>query len=361
MYIKSLQTLYFRNYDNLSLNLCPNVNVFIGDNAQGKTNILELIYYCGFAKSHRTNKDKDIIKWNCEETFIRLDVHKKRLDKIIDIKILKDVKKAVKINSIKVNKIGELIGTFNVVIFSPEDLKIVKESPGIRRKFMDMEISQLNVKYYNNLVNYNKILSERNSVLKCAKIDESMLDIYDMQLAQYGEYIIKARLEYLNSLNKYSKQIHSDITSGKEEINFEYISNVKNLDNIKESLLNLLRKSRKKDIEKRITSIGPHKDDFSILLNGVDAKAFGSQGQQRTSVLTIKFASLKIIKEVAGEYPVLLLDDVLSELDFSRKSYILKSINSIQTIITCTGIEDLTRYLDEHSKIFIVKDGIVKE
>lgn len=215
MYIKSLQTLNFRNYDNLSLNLCPNVNVFIGDNAQGKTNILELIYYCGFAKSHRTNKDKDIIKWNCEETFIRLDVHKKRLDKIIDIKILKDGKKAVKINSIKVNKIGELIGTFNVVIFSPEDLKIVKESPGIRRKFMDMEISQLNVKYYNNLVNYNKILSERNSVLKCAKIDESMLDIYDMQLAQYGEYIIKARLEYLNSLNKYSKQIHSDITSGK--------------------------------------------------------------------------------------------------------------------------------------------------
>lgn len=360
MYIKSLQTLNFRNYENLSLDLCPNVNVFIGDNAQGKTNILELIYYCGFAKSHRTNKDKELIRWNCNETFIRLDVYKKRLDKIIDIKILKDGKRAIKINSIKINKIGELIGTFNVVMFSPEDLKIVKESPGIRRKFMDMEISQLNIKYYNNLVSYNKIVNERNSILKCAKIDESMLDVYDMQLAQYGEYIIKARLEYLNSLNKYSKQIHSDITSGKEEISFEYISNLKNFENIRESLLNLLGKNRKKDIEKRVTSIGPHKDDFSILLNGVDAKSFGSQGQQRTSVLTIKFASLKIIKQITGEYPVLLLDDVLSELDFGRKSYILKSINNIQTIITCTGIEDLTRYLDEHSKIFIVKDGIVK-
>ncbi len=360
MYIKSLQTLNFRNYKNLSLDLCPNVNVFIGDNAQGKTNILELIYYCGFAKSHRTNKDKELIRWNCNETFIRLDVYKKRLDKIIDIKILKDGKRAIKINSIKINKIGELIGIFNVVMFSPEDLKIVKESPGIRRKFMDMEISQLNIKYYNNLVSYNKIINERNSILKCAKIDESMLDVYDMQLAQYGEYIIKARLEYLNSLNKYSKQIHSDITSGKEEISFQYISCLKNFENIRESLLNLLEKNRRKDIEKRVTSIGPHKDDFSILLNGVDAKSFGSQGQQRTSVLTIKFASLNIIKQITGEYPVLLLDDVLSELDFSRKSYILRSINNIQTIITCTGIEDLTRYLDEHSKIFIVKDGIVK-
>lgn len=226
---------------------------------------------------------------------------------------------------------------------------------------MDMEISQLNIKYYNNLVSYNKVLNERNSILKYPKVDESMLDIYDMQLAQYGEYIIKARLEYLDDLNKYSKQIHSDITSGKEEIKFEYASSIKKFDNIKESLLNLLKKNRKRDVEKRVTSIGPHKDDFNIFLNGVDAKAFGSQGQQRTSVLTIKFASLKIIKKFKGEYPVLLLDDVLSELDFSRKSYILKSISNIQTIITCTGIEDLTSYLDDRSKIFKVNSGIVKE
>lgn len=360
MYIKSLQTLNFRNYKGLTINLCPNVNVFMGDNAQGKTNILEAMYYCGFAKSHRTNRDRELISWDSEQAFIRLDVHKNRLDKVIDIKILKDGKRAISVNSIKVNKIGELIGTFNVVMFSPEDLKIVKESPGVRRKFMDMELSQLNSRYYHNLVQYNKILNQRNTVLKNRKLDESMLDVYDIQLAQYGEYIIKARLKYLESLNEHSKEIHRDITSGNEEIKFNYISTVKDLNNIQQSLLKSLEQNRKKDIEKKVTSVGPHRDDFSILLNDVDAKAFGSQGQQRTSVLTIKFASLRIIKEITGEYPVLLLDDVLSELDFNRKRYVLTSIRNIQTIITCTGIEDLTSYLDEYSKVFRVRNGVIQ-
>lgn len=360
MYIKSLQVLNFRNYKGLTINLCPNVNVFMGDNAQGKTNILEAIYYCGFAKSHRTNRDRELISWDEDKAFIRLDVHKDRLDKVIDIRILKDGKRAIGINSIKINKIGELIGVFNVVMFSPEDLKIVKESPGVRRRFMDMELSQLNTRYYHNLVQYNKILNERNTVLKNRSLDESMLDVYDIQLVQYGEYIIKARLNYLENLNQHSKEIHRDITSGKEEIKFDYVSTVKDLDNIRDSMLKLLEQNRKKDMEKRVTSIGPHRDDFSIFLNGIDAKAYGSQGQQRTSVLTIKFASLKIIKEITGEFPVLLLDDVLSELDFNRKRYVLTSIKSIQTIITCTGIEDLTNYLDEYSKVFRVRDGVIQ-
>lgn len=360
MYIKSLQILNFRNYKNLNVRLCPNVNVFMGDNAQGKTNVIEAMYYCGFAKSHRTNKDRELINWSEDKAFIRLDVHKDRLDKVIDIKILKDGKRAISVNSIKINKIGELIGTFNVVMFSPEDLKIVKESPGVRRRFMDMELSQLNSRYYHNLVQYNKILNERNTVLKNRNLDESILDIYDIQLSQYGEYIIKARLKYLENLNKHSAEIHKDITSGKEDITFNYISTVKDLENIQESMLALLEQNRRKDIEKKVTSIGPHRDDFSILLNGIDAKAYGSQGQQRTSVLTIKFASLKIIKEITGEFPVLLLDDVLSELDFNRKRYVLSSIKNIQTIITCTGIEDLTNYLDENSKVFRVSDGVIR-
>ena len=201
MYIKSLQLINYRNYENLSIKLCPNVNVFIGDNAQGKTNVIEAIYYCGFAKSHRTNRDKELIEWNKDRAFIRLDVHKDRLDKIIDVNILKDGKKAISINSIKISKIGELIGTFNVVMFSPEDLKIVKESPGIRRRFIDMELSQLNKRYYHNLVQYNKVLHERNLVLKNKNINEEMLDIYDIQLAQYGENIIKTRLKYIEQLN----------------------------------------------------------------------------------------------------------------------------------------------------------------
>lgn len=359
MYIKSLQLLNYRNYKNLAVKLGENVNVFMGDNAQGKTNVLEAIYYCAFAKSHRTNKDKELININEDRAFIRLEVGKNRLDKRIDINILKDGKKAISINSIKVSKISELVGTFNVVMFSPEDLRIVKESPGVRRKFIDMEICQLNSKYYYNLVQYNKVLSERNIILKNRNIDESMLDIYDIQLAQYGKFIIKSRLDYIEKLNFYSETIHKEITSGKEIIEFKYISTVKNLEMIEENLLEQLKSSRRRDMEKRITSVGPHRDDFSILINGMDAKIFGSQGQQRTVVLTMKFSSLRIIKELTGEYPVLLLDDVLSELDFNRKGYVLRSIKEIQSIITCTGIEDLTTYLDENSKVFKVKDGFI--
>ena len=356
MYIKNLQLLNYRNYKELSIELCKNVNVFIGDNAQGKTNILESMYYCGFAKSHRTNKDKELINWNAEKAFVSLSVGKNRLDKKIDINILKDGKKSIQVNSVKIKKICELVGIFNVVMFSPEDLKIAKESPGIRRKFLDMEISQLNPKYYHSLVQYNKILMERNFVLRKACNDESMLDIYDIQMAQFGAYIISQRIKYLDKLNLYGEQIHKDITSNKENIKFNYLCSTK-LDDIEGNLIKSLKKNRLKDIDRRNTSVGPHRDDFSIYINDVDAKSFGSQGQQRTAVLTIKFASLRIIKEITGEYPVLLLDDVLSELDFSRKRYILSSIGSIQTVITCTGIEDLYEYLDENSKVFRVKDG----
>lgn len=359
MYVKYLQVANFRNYNELFIELDKNVNVFIGDNAQGKTNILESIFYCGFAKSHRTSKDKELINWSDKEAYIKIYVSKERLDKKIEVKIFKEGKKAININSIKINKIAELVGIFNVVMFSPEDLKIVKDSPGNRRRFLDMELCQLNNKYYFNLVQYNKVLNERNTVIKNRFVDEAMLDIYDEQLSLYGEYIINKRLEYIEKLNGIGRDIHKDITSDREEIQFKYISQAKSLGSIRAELTALLKKNRSKDIEKHITSIGPHRDDFSISINGVDTRSFGSQGQQRTSILTIKFASLKIIKEITGEYPVLLLDDVLSELDFKRKKYILSSIKDVQTLITCTGIEDIKGYLDDNGKIFNVKDGKV--
>lgn len=357
MYIKRLQMLNYRNYKSLNITLGKNVNVFMGDNAQGKTNILEAIYYCAFAKSHRTSKDRELINWNSGSAYVSLLVGKDRLDKNIDINILKDGKKAIKINKIKVSKIGELFGNFNVVMFSPEDLKIIKDSPGVRRKFIDMELCQLNSKYYYNLVQYNKVLNERNVVLKNRKLDSEILDIYDIQLANFGYHIIIERLKYINKLNFYGKDIHKDISSGKENVEFKYISTIKDLEDIENSFYELLRRNRKKDIEKGTTSIGPHRDDFIVLINDVDTKSFGSQGQQRSAVLTIKFSSLKIIKEMTSEYPVLLLDDVLSELDFNRKRYILSTIGEIQTIITCTGIEDLTNYLDNSSRVFKVKEG----
>lgn len=357
MFIKRLQMLNYRNYNVLDISLGPHVNVFMGDNAQGKTNILEGIYYCAFARSHRTSKDRELINWNSDNALLSVTVGRERLDKRIDISILKDGKKAIQINKIKIKKIGELFGNFNVVMFSPEDLKIIKDSPGVRRKFIDMELCQLNPKYYYNLVQYNKVLNERNSILRNRNINKDILDVYDMQLVEFGYNIIMNRLEYIEKLNKYSTKIHSDITSGKERIEFKYVSTIKDLENIRESFYSLLEKNRVRDCERGITSVGPHRDDFTVLINDIDTKSYGSQGQQRTAVLTIKFSSLKIIKELTGEHPVLLLDDVLSELDFSRKRYILSTIGDIQTIITCTGIEDLYEYLDDKSKVFKVRDG----
>ena len=352
MFIKRLQMLNYRNYNVLDISLGPHVNVFMGDNAQGKTNILEGIYYCAFARSHRTSKDRELINWNADNALLSVSVGRERLDKRIDISILKDGKKAIQINKIKIKKIGELFGNFNVVMFSPEDLKIIKDSPGVRRKFIDMELCQLNPKYYYNLVQYNKVLNERNSILRNRNINKDILEVYDMQLVEFGYNIIMERLEYIKKLNKYSEKIHSDITSGKEKTEFRYTSTIKDLENIKDNFYALLEKNRVRDSERGITSVGPHRDDFIVLINDIDTKSYGSQGQQRTAVLTIKFASLKIIKELTGEHPVLLL-----ELDFSRKRYILSTIGDIQTIITCTGIEDLYEYLDDKSKVFKVKDG----
>jgi len=356
MYIKNISLINYRNYEILQLELGKNVNVFIGDNAQGKTNIVESIYYGAFAKSHRTSRDKELINWKKDKAYISLFIGKNRLDKKIDINILRDGKKAIKVNNIKVNKIGELFGTFNVVMFSPEDLKVIKEAPSLRRRLLDMELSQINPKYYFNLVQYNKILNERNVLLKSKKFSEDVLEVYDIQLIEYADYIISKRLEYMEKINFYGVGIHNEITSGKEKIQFKYNCTV-NLDNFKGNYLKKLKDNILRDREKGLTSVGPHRDDFNVFINDVDAKTFGSQGQQRTSILTMKFSSLKIIKEITGEYPVLLLDDVLSELDINRKRYILSTISSIQTIITCTGMDDLKNYLDEKAKIFTVSNG----
>lgn len=361
MFIKKIVLFNYRNYKNLNLSFGKNVNIFIGDNAQGKTNILEAIYYCAFAKSHRTSKDKELVNWNKEIAHLGLSISKQRLDKNIEINILKNGKKEIIVNSIKIKKIGELFGIFNVVMFSPEDLKIIKESPGIRRRFLDMEICQFDNKYYYNLVKYNKVLSERNIILKNRNLNIDMLDVYDRQLASYGKYILEMRIRYIDKINFYGNKIHKDITMQKEDINFEYYSTIKNLDDIENNFYELLVKNRKKDIEKGITSIGPHRDDFLVYINGIEIKSYGSQGQQRTAVLSMKFSSLRIIKDVTSEYPVLLLDDVLSELDFSRKKYILGSIKDIQTIITCTGISDINEYLDSDYKIYKVKDGEISD
>ncbi|MCB2300585.1 DNA replication/repair protein RecF [Clostridium tagluense] len=361
MHIKYLQLLNFRNFDGLFIELNKGTNVFVGDNAQGKTNILEAIYYCSLAKSHRTNRDKELINWNGTEAYIKLYVCKTRLDKKIEIKIFKEGRKGVNINSIKVQKLSELVGSFNVIMFSPEDLSIVKDSPSYRRKFLDIELCKLSRRYYHSLTQYKKVLNERNLTIKKWNTNSDIIDVYDKQLSEFGAIIIKDRVNYIEKLNQKGKIIHSDITSKSEEIEIKYLTPIRDLDNIQENLYMLLCKNRKRDIETKTTSIGPHREDFSIELNGTDAKTFGSQGQQRTVVLTIKFAALAIIKELTGEYPVLLLDDVLSELDTKRQEYILNSIKEVQTLITCTGTFDIRKYLKPENKIFEVMAGKLKE
>lgn len=364
MYIKNLKLNGFRNIENLNIELSSGVNIFFGDNAQGKTNILESIYYCSLGKSHRTNRDKELIMWDKHNAYISAYISRERLDKNIEIKIFEDGKKGIRINSIRIKKILELLGVLNVIMFSPEDLKIVKESPSYRRHFLDMEICKLNSKHYYNLIQYNKVLSERNLLFKKFRNNaniKNMVDIYDEQLADFGSKIIKERVKYLNKLNQKGKVIHSNITSSNEDIDFKYITSVKEIENSYNELKELLNKNIEKDMERGITSCGPHRDDFSIKINGIDARSYGSQGQQRTSILTMKFASLEIVKDQIGEYPVLLLDDVLSELDISRQKYILGSINKFQTIITCTGIDNVNYGLYEDASMFYVSKGKVNK
>lgn len=361
MRIRSIRLMNFRNYDQLNIELGKDVNVFQGENAQGKTNILESIYYCAFGRSHRTSKLKDLIQWDSKNANIQVYIEKDRLDKTIDINLLADGRKAISINKVKLTKIGDLLGVLNVVMFSPEDLKIVKESPGIRRRFLDMEISQLDKRYYNSLVAYNKVLAERNALLKSRRIDRNILEIYDLKLCEEAAYIAKQRVNYVNLLNTYGKSIHQEITTQKEEISYVYKSSFSLDGNLKENLKKELIRKRETDIERGTTSAGIHRDDFTILINNVDAKDFGSQGQQRTAVLTMKFSSLEIIKKIKGEYPILLLDDVLSELDLSRKKFILKSIENIQTVITCTGVENIEEYLTGNYRLFNVQNGSIMD
>lgn len=358
MNIKYLKLINYRNYESLDIQPTEQVNVFIGNNAQGKTNILESIYLASLGKSHRTKKDKELIMWNKDAAYIQMYVEKERIDKKIEMKIFKHGSKGLNINSIKVNKLSELIGALNVVMFSPEDLKIIKESPVYRRKFLDIELCKLSKSYMYNLSQYKKALNERNAALKKLK-NKELLDIYDTTLASFGIKIIKDRIQYIHNLNLYGNDIHKDITNNREGIEFKYITSLKNV--TEEELYDLFVKSRDKDLMNKTTNNGPHRDDFDVLINNVNTRVYGSQGQQRTAVLTLKFASLKVIKHITKEFPILLLDDVLSELDKSRQKYILNSIKDVQTFITCTGISDIKENISGKTKIFEVVEGEVKQ
>ncbi len=358
MVIKSLELENFRNYGNLFIEFDEGTNILTGENAQGKTNILEAIYLCSTSKSHKGQKDGEIIKFGNEEGHLRTILNKKGEDLRIDMHLRKGKSKVIALNMEKLKKTSELIGILNVVLFSPEDLNIIKGGPAYRRTFVDMQICRLDSSYVFNLSNYNKIIDQRNKLLKDIYFQPALketLFIWDSQLQSYGSQVIKKRKEFIKELNEIVKKIHLRLTGNKEDIEIVYEPDTEE-DKIEE----VLRSNAERDLKSKMTSSGPHRDDYVININGIDARKFGSQGQQRTLALSLKLAEIEIIKNKTGENPILLLDDVLSELDSNRQNMLLESIDEIQTIITCTGLDDFINERFKIDKVFRVNNGIVE-
>ena len=358
MYIKSLDLKNFRNYRSLSLELDKGTNILYGDNAQGKTNILEAIYIAGTTKSHKGSKDKELIYFDEEESHIRMKVHKDIMDYQIDMHLKKSRSKGIAINGLPIKRARELFGVVNIVFFSPQDLNIIKDGPGERRKFVDFELCGLDGIYLNDLTNYNKCLNQRNKLLKDVYFQPSLLstiDVWDEQLVYYGSRIIQRRKQFIEDLNKIIYKIHKNLTGQKEEIYLTYEPNVDE-NNYREQL----SKSRESDCRMKTTSTGPHRDDICVMVNGIDIRKYGSQGQQRTAALSLKLSEIQLVKQNIKATPVLLLDDVLSELDSNRQNYLLSSIKDIQTIITCTGLDDFVEKQFEVNKVFQVIAGGIK-
>ena len=357
MYIESLELKNYRNYQNLQLDFDKVTNIFYGDNAQGKTNILESVYLCGTTKSHRGSKDKEIIRFGEEESHIRMMIRKDELSYKIDMHLRKNKAKGVAINGLPIKKARELFGIVNLVFFSPEDLNIIKNGPGERRRFMDLELCQLDQIYLTDLAGYNHIVNQRNRLLKDLYMNPSLketLDIWDMQMLQYGTKIIKKRKDFVRDLNQVIQDIHHNLTGGIEHLEVVYEPSTE-----AEDFENVLKKNRERDIRMKMTSAGPHRDDLSFVVNGIDIRKYGSQGQQRTAALSLKLSEIYLVKEKIKDTPILLLDDVLSELDSNRQTYLLDCIHDIQTLITCTGLDDFVSNQFHINKVFRVIKGEV--
>lgn len=341
----------------MSLGFDKSTNIFYGDNAQGKTNILEAVYLSGTTKSHRGTKDKDMIQFGANESHIETIVEKNGIKYQIDMHLKKNSPKGIAINKIPIRKASELFGIINIVFFSPEDLNIIKNGPGERRRFIDLELSQLDKVYLNNLSNYNRIVNQRNHLLKEIDYNKGALetlDIWDMQLIQYGNKIIERRQKFIEEINKIISNIHKKLTGNREDIKIVYEPSNGAL-----SFEQALLKNKEKDLRIKSTSVGPHRDDIAFLVSDIDIRKYGSQGQQRTAALSVKLSEIELVKQSIHDTPVLLLDDVLSELDKHRQNYLLDSIHDIQTLITCTGVDEFVNHRFSINKVFHVQNGQV--
>ena len=342
MRLNSLQLVNFRNYNNLYLEFNKKVNLLLGKNGQGKTNIVESIYMLSFGKSFRTSRDKEIIKFDTENLYVGGSFSKEHTDGLIEI----------------------ALGNLNVVIFSPEDLRLVKEGPKERRSFIDKEISQIMPKYYNYLTNYNKVLFQRNQLLKANNVDEALLDVYDESLARYGSYLYILRRDFIKKIADISKNMHFKLTNSVEELSITYKSQIDindddTIDSIYNKFLDKLVSSRKHDIDVRTTRYGLHKDDLNIYVNGLDVRHYGSQGQQRTASISLKLSEIELIKNEVGEYPILILDDVFSELDETRQKLLIDNLSVVQMFITTAEVSHINIFNKSNTTIFRIEKGQV--
>jgi DNA replication and repair protein RecF len=368
MFIEQLALTNYRNYTSLDLSFSPQINVLIGENAQGKTNVMEAIYVLSMAKSHRTSNDRDLIRWDEEYGKIEGSIQRKYGRLPLELVISKKGKRA-RVNHLEQNRLSLYIGQLNVVMFAPEDLNLVKGSPSVRRRFLDMEIGQISPVYLHNLLTFQKILRQRNAILRDnrgkSNFNDVMFDVYTEQYIQVAVQIIRKRFYFMELLQKWAEPIHKGISRGMESLKVTYgtlkgIESGQTQEEMESVLEQRLLEMRQRELDRGITLIGPHRDDLHFFVNGYDIQTFGSQGQQRTTALSLKLAEIELVKQEVGESPVLLLDDVLSELDDYRQSHLLNTIQGeVQTFVTTTNIAGIDHETIRQANIFEVNAGVV--
>lgn len=357
MIVQSLELSHFRNYESLKIDFAQSTNILYGNNAQGKTNVLEAICIGATTKSHKGSKDKDIISFGHSESHIRMLVERKEKQFQIDMHLKKNRAKGIAVNRVPIKKASELFGILNVVCFSPEDLNIIKNGPAERRRFMDAGLCQTDKIYLDDLSKYNQALNQRNRLLKDISFRPCLMEtlsVWDMQLLEYGKRIIKRRRKFVEEIGEIVTGMHRAISGGREEVILSYEPDAN-----EEQFEKELEQLRDKDLKTGQTNAGPHRDDISFSIHGADIRKYGSQGQQRTSALSLKLSEIEMVKQVTKDLPVLLLDDVLSELDSHRQTKLLNHICSTQTIITCTGLDEFIRNRFHINRVFEVVGGEV--
>ncbi|MBO5059878.1 MAG: DNA replication/repair protein RecF [Clostridia bacterium] len=361
MRVKSLSVSNFRNYEKETVSFCEDTNVIYGNNAQGKTNLLEAVYLFSHGKSHRTKSDSELIRFGADFARLSIEFADKDRDYRAVMQLLPGGRKSVKINNVPITKLSMLMRYLNVVMFSPEDLEIVKGAPQLRRRFLDEAISQLYPIYLKRLISYHKNLAQKNSLLKklriTGKTDDAMLSVWNEQIAEDGSRIMEFRRDFIDALTEFAKQIHYNISG--ENLKLVYTPSIECDIISKEVFLNKLEAGKLREIENGSSLYGIQRDELRFFINDKEVKTYASQGQQRTVVLSIKMAQMENINSVRGEYPVLLLDDIMSELDISRRSYLTEKIRGKQVILTCTDADTAER--TGSTKVFYVNDGRVRE